>query len=497
MGLVRRAGAAAACALLAGAAAPALASAHRIPVLSPDGSVHRHAVPAAATQTLPVPPGAGRRAAAQRHSGARAAAHRTALSELRRLHSRGRIDDAAYAQARRSYHRANGAIRRLSGARRSQLQAVVNIINNIAARGKLTPSRVPALWLTLDRNREWWTTAPWIPAPGERVGFSQDELVWQYYAGSGLQIQWLGTFGLLNALATGTKRQAARADRLADVMLPLASWRAGGWAWEYLFPFDGGAPPWTSSLSQGTALQALARTAQRLGRQADILPKLARAITIFQHRTPTGVRVPTGHGRAHYAQYSFAPSLRILNGFIQSLNGLFDYSSITGDATAGRLFEQGEAQAEREVPMYDTGAWSLYSRGTSTHESDLNYHVLLRDFLKNLCRRTHVAVFCDTAQRFTADLTTPPVVTVPAQRLRAGHYGTLRLRLDKMSALTVTVRRGDTVVLSRALGTVPYGTLHVAWAVPRRRGTYDVSVSARDLAGNTAQAAGTVTVRRR
>ena len=39
-------------------------------------------------------------------------------------------------------------------------------------------------------------------------------------------------------------------------------------------------------------------------------------------------------------------------------------------------------RAAREVPAFDTGAWSLYSRGTVTHESDLGYHTLLRDFLE-------------------------------------------------------------------------------------------------------------------
>jgi hypothetical protein len=57
------------------------------------------------------------------------------------------------------------------------------------------------------------------------------------------------------------------------------------------------------------------------------------------------------------------------------------------------------------------------------------------------------------------------------------------------------VRRGDRVVLSRPLGTVAHGTVRVRWAVPKRRGTYEVSVSARDLAGNTAQSTGSVTVR--
>jgi D-glucuronyl C5-epimerase C-terminus len=283
---------------------------------------------------------------------------------------------------------------------------------------------------------------------------------------------------------------------MVEEILPLASWRAGGWTWEYEFPFGGGLPPWTSSLSQGTGLQALARSAQRLGREADILPVIRRAITVFQVRPPSGVRVRTGRSRAHYAQYSFAPRLRILNGFVQSLVGLFDYATITGDATGRALFEQGERQAEREVPLFDTGAWSLYSRGTSTHESDLSYHVLLRDFLANLCDRTDVPVFCDTAQHFTDYLTTPPVVRVPGQRPRAGRWQLLRLRLDKMSALTVTVSRRGRTVLSRSLGTLAHGTIHVGWSVPRHRGLYLVQVSARDLAGNTSETSRTIRVRR-
>ena len=487
-----RAGAACACLLVLAGAAPALAS-DRIAILSSDGTIHRRTLHAGPVTELPEPP---HRRAAQ-HGKARLAAHRTALSELRRLHARGRIDDAEYDARRRTYHQAKRAARKLSGTRQREMRAVIAIVNGIAARGRLTPSRLAPLWLTLDRNREWWTTAPWIPSSGERVSFSDDELVWQYYPGSGLQIQWLGTFGKLNALIKSrSQAKVDEASAMVDQILPLASWRAGGWAWEYEFPFDGGAPPWTSSLSQGTGLQALARSAQRLGRQADILPIIERGITIFETRTPRGVRVPTADGGAHYAQYSFARRLRILNGFVQSLVGLFDYATITGDQTALTLFRAGEQEAEREVPEYDTGAWSLYSRGSSTHESDLSYHVLLRDFLSNLCDRTQVPVFCDTAQRFTDDLTTPPVVTVPAgQRPRARRWSHLRLHLDKMSAVTVKVMRGDATVLSRYLGTIAYGDHSIGYTAPRRAGAYDVQVTARDLAGNAGGGTGTITVR--
>ena len=114
---------------------------------------------------------------------------------------------------------------------------------------------------------------------------------------------------------------------------------------------------------------------------------------MFERPTPSGVRVATPDG-AHYALYSFAPGLRVLNGFVQSLVGLYDYASLTGDQRGRALFDAGDATARVEVPRYDTGAWSLYARGTTTRESDLSYHVLLRDFLTQLCRRTADPVYC-------------------------------------------------------------------------------------------------------
>ena len=32
-----------------------------------------------------------------------------------------------------------------------------------------------------------------------------------------------------------------------------------------------------------------------------------------------------------YAEYTYAPTDRILNGFIQALNGLYEYAKLTGD----------------------------------------------------------------------------------------------------------------------------------------------------------------------
>jgi hypothetical protein len=479
--------------LLAGVPAVAQAGTRHddILVLDEHGRVHQHtAVGATAAEARP-PRGTARTATASRKT-----TKRTVARELARLRDRGAITPEDYATRRVDYSNAKRVAKRLKGTRKTELNAVILTLESIARRGKLTRSRIAPLWLTLDRNVEWWTTGPLL-ASGRRTGFSGSVLVWQYYPGQGLQIQWLGTFGKLNALVKPkSTRTNAQASRLVDEIVGLASERAGGLAWEYLFSFDGGAPPWVSSLAQGTGLQALARAAAKLGRQADVLPVTAKALQIFRHRPPEGVRVAAKRGwdGPHYLQYSFAPTLYILNGFTQSVVGLHDYAQLTGDATALELYDAGQRELAREVPEYDTGAWSLYSTGSVRREADVSYHELARDFLVSMCDRTQRPVYCDTATRFSDYETEPPALDLAAQRLRGGKWGTLRLRLSKISAVSVEVRRGDSVVLSRALGTVPYGLVRIPWSVPRRKGIYDIRVSARDLNGNTAAKAGTVDV---
>src|SRR3954447_20264575 len=367
---------------------------------------------------------------------AHAAARPTVAGELKRLGATGVLTPEDVAAKRAAYDDAKATVKRLTGARKLQLGGVVRDLEDMAARGQLrVPSRLPALFLTLQRNVEWWSFEPLLRS-GQRVSFPGSELVFQLYPGHGLQIQWLGTFGKLNGYATGGKRYDARAGALLDEALPLATERAGGLAWEYLFPFDGQNPPWVSSLAQGTGLQAMARSATRLGRQAEVFPIALRGLGIFETAPPEGVRVPSGDG-AHYLQYSGLPRLFIINGFVQSLVGLYDFAALTGDATARSLFDAGDLAARKEVPSFDTGAWSLYSRGSSKTESDLGYHTLLRDFLTQLCKRTATLQYCSAEQHFTQYLTTAPVVSVLPRTLIAAKSGKLRFKLSKISRISV------------------------------------------------------------
>jgi hypothetical protein len=301
----------------------------------------------------------------------------------------------------------------------------------------------------------------------------------------------LGNFGKLNGL-WGTKDNA-RLDFMTNELLALAADRAGGVAWEYYFTFGGGKPPWVSGLTEGTAVQALARAATRLHRQAEILPIAQKALGVFKKRTPTGVRVPLKHGD-HYAIYSFAPGLRVLNGFIQSLVGLYDYARLSKDPVGTQLFQAAEPEARVETPTYDTGAWSLYSRGTSTHESTLSYHDLLEDFLANLCKRTKIDVYCTTADHFVAYKSVAPELTVQSARLRGGKYGRVKFELSKISTVSLQITKGARTVEARPFGAVGYGKRTFGWQVPRRKGTYDVQLAATDLAGNSTSDATTVRV---
>ncbi|MEA2312051.1 MAG: hypothetical protein QOE28_2019 [Solirubrobacteraceae bacterium] len=456
-------------------------------VMGTDGHVRLHRHSLAPAETFPSPRSAGRARTATAHL---SRSGPTVPGALKSLLASGAIDDATYGERRSAYDDAKQTLKKLSGRRKPELGSVIWTLEGIAARGQLTASRLAPLWLTLQRNVEWWTKGPLL-ANGRRVGFSGSQIVWQYYAGEGIQIQVLGTFGKVNALWGSRNNTALNAA--VDELLPLAAERAGGVAWEYYFPYRAGQAPWVSSLAQGTALQALSRAATRLKRTDEVFPVTSRALTIFQTAAPEGVRVPAGAG-VHYAQYSFEPGLRILNGFLQSLVGLYDYARLAKDPTAQQLYADGVARAREEVPTYDTGAWSLYSRGTVTHESDLNYHELLTGFLAALCSRTGEAVFCATQERFTADLTTAPVVTLRTTKLRGGTYSQIKLDLSKISSATLRVQRAGKLVYTRPIGLLAYGRRTLGWQVPRRKGTYDVTVAVRDLAGNAATTDGAVQV---
>ncbi len=498
--------------IAAAVAFPASAGAAPVLVMGRDGHVTLRSDRFLGSQPItPVPAAheatSARAAGGPSASAARAPTHRkrapgrTVVSELARLYRAHQIDSADYHRYGASFSAALAAVKRLGGTRATELEAIVENLHQIAAGGDLTSSRLPALFLTLDRNRQWWTTGP-LPFSGQLIEFSGSQLAWEYYPGQGLELQVLATFGKADGLYAAGPSQYQHMQQLLAEMIPLAVQRGGGLAWEYYFRFDGGSPPWVSAMAQGTALEALTRASKAFGPQSGsggtsaqpptstYMQIAQRALAIFTVPPPVGVQIATRVG-ARYLQYSFAPGVDIINAFLQSLIGLYDYAHVSGNAEAQRLFAAGDAQARAELPSFDTGAWSLYQPGV---EDDLNYHELVTGFLDQLCTRTSGSAYCTTAQHFHAYMTTPPALQLLTARTTTNASASLHFHLSKYSHVGVVVVRGQSTVFSTS-GYFSYGV--DSFALPRiSAGTYTVRLAATDLPGNFNRIVGSLRVRR-
>jgi D-glucuronyl C5-epimerase C-terminus len=467
---------------------------------------------------------------------------------LRRAYARGAIDQQTYSAYRDVYSKAKSSWHRLGGNRRVELGAVITSVNQLAARGLLTASRMRPAFLELQRNTEWWSRTSRIPAnaPSEgdthkphkktacttaariaaaRVEFKGDPLTFQYYPGSGLRLQPLANFGKANALYNackgintepGTPCEPDQLRALLDRLVDTAARRGGFLAWEYYFPFGAGRPPWVSGIATGSALSALSRGAALFKEQeqqqqpappqpsggttpvptpsqvqplpphdsAYYLDIARQALPIYSHSAPLGIRAAAPRGN-HYLIYSFDKGLRVGNAFLESLIGLWDYWQVSGNKRARSLYIKGDREAKHELPRLDTGAWSLYSLGGA--ESDLNYHRVIRDFAENLCERTKESIYCAKAKRFDQYLHQPARVSILGPvTARVKKTVRIAVRVDKISCLTIQILRGDKVVY-QPTWYFPRGVHSFAWT-PSHSGNYRVHVLARDLMSRQSRA---------
>jgi hypothetical protein len=423
------------------------------------------------------------------------------------------ISAAEAARYRSSYSAARRALQHLGGRNRRELSSVVTVLGGIAKRGELTGGRMPALFLQLDRNRQFWHGKPAFPVrtdlqpdpctrppsnnpAGARIVFQGSPVVFQYYPGQGIQLQPLANFGLANGLISQCRHDPPNCDRaglkqLLDEMIAIRSSRGGFITWEYFFYFGGGAPPWTSGLSSGTAIQALARASEpSILNDKSYLRVAHSALGVFRAAPPVGVRVRS-HGGSHYLIYSFAPGLRVLNAFLQAITGLFDYAKVSGDSAAHALVRAGDRAAQKELHLYDTGRWSRYSAGGA--ESSLGYHRLVTGFLDDLCTRLH-GKYCTYYKRFRSYLGAKPNV-----RYTGSAEGTtgqpLRLlyKVNKASCVTAEVTDTSGKVVFRDRKKVAHGEHRFLWT-PSAPGAYVLTLEAVDQNKNATSPSFTINV---
>jgi D-glucuronyl C5-epimerase C-terminus len=465
-------------AALALAAGPAQAG--QVTVVSGDHAVKENdpSVPSKAETFMRGPtPAAPLAVAAASSRGTRAVTK--ALKVALKKHA---ISRSRYNRYRRIYSRARSLRRKLRGARRTQLGYVIAALESVAARGKLGNTRMPAQFAQLERNTRYWRSLPY-PASGDQVTFKGSEVLYQYYPGRGLQLQPLSTFIKASNMHgacvkhTGPCRKTGL-KRLLNEMTSFAVRRSSRFiAWEYMFTFDGGTPPWMSGMAQATAIQAYARASQLLN-QPGYVTTAKRALPAFKVHPPLGVRTRGPRGGVTYLQYSFAPRLYIFNAFTQALLGLYDYAKITGDQTALARYNEAEPELRRMIPFSDLGDWTLYNyRG---HEANANYHELLREVLASMCTRKLGDIYCTYAKKYRHYQIDPPVLdyTGPDEATK-GEFTRLRFTLSRLSVVELNVYKGSKLAFHKLL-TFRRGSRYFLWK-PKSSGDYTVRISAKEL----------------
>jgi len=456
-------------------------------------SVHDPAVPSRAEIELGPAPRAAATAASEmsgagasrpwRRSSARATSAAAAGRAVSRAIGRARgVGAADKRRWRRWYGLSLRTLSKLSGARATQLRYVVSSVERLALTGALTASRMPLAFLQLERNRQYWRKLP-FPAPGDQVSFRGSQILFQYWAGEGLQLHPLSTFKKATHLHGFCERREPTCDRAAlrsllDEMTRLAARRSPRFiAWEYMFHFGGGAPPWISGMAEATGIQALVRAAQLLG-EPRYVATARKALGAFETPPPLGVRTTGPRGGVHYLHYSFAPGLYVFNSFLQSLIGLYDFSRLGPDGRSGQLFREAEPEARAELPFSDVGDWSRYSYAGA--ESTPDYHELLREFLESMCIRRLGDVYCDYAKRYQGYQVDPPELRFVGPRVAPEDATTsIRFTVSKLSAVELKVYKAGSLAFQR-LATVRRGGGSFAWQ-PRSPGVYTVSLAAKEL----------------
>ena len=414
------------------------------------------------------------------------------LTTLSALQARGGQTASDATGWRRLYNQGKIAARHLSGSAQANMKGVLANLTSLAKRRLLGDRAFPA-FLVLQRNVEWfWTDRKGPAAYGTRTTFPGSQIIYEFYPGSGWQLQPLANFGHLNGLLKLRHPKAGQLESYADELLQTAVTRDGFLAFEYYFPWSGGAPGWVSGMATATGMQALSTLGKRDG-DARYVDAAHSMLGVFNAGPPWGIRMSLPQG-LFFLQYSQDPSLLVGNAYAQSILGLDVYATNSGDTTAAGLVSQAVSAARQILPLYDTGAWSLYYRTRSGpgHESDLSYHELFGSFLDEMCQRWQ-APFCDMAANFHRYETEP--VTLSSLRAKVDRRKKqmrVGFAISKRSGITLSARRGTKTVYN-FVSPLERGPHRVVWPLPKR-GRYTIVLSAKSLNGLTSQTSIAVSV---
>ena len=167
----------------------------------------------------------------------------------------------------------------------------------------------------------------------------------------------------------------------------------GGWI---TFAFENADAPY-SSMAQGEAISLLIRA--HIETQKDEYLNAARKAKEFM-LTSIADGGTTNYADGAVAFYEYTADDLILNGWIFSLWGLYDYCRYLQDADAQKILDDSLASLRKKLPEFDNGYWSKYDN--KKRICSLFYHKLHIAQLRAMYRLFGDDVYREYADKWEA-----------------------------------------------------------------------------------------------
>lgn len=185
-------------------------------------------------------------------------------------------------------------------------------------------------------------------------------------------------------------------EKMRDKMFLCANWAVrniknnGGWEnFSHLFPEH----PY-SSMAQGEGVSLLIRAYLESGERA-YLEAAKDAVYFMLVPVEEGGVCIKSEEELIFKEYTERPI--VLNGWIFSLWGLYDYAKATGDETIANAYKKSLNTLKKYIPHYDLGYWTRYDY--SERIAAPSYHKLHIDQFTVMYDLTGEAIFKEYRER--------------------------------------------------------------------------------------------------
>ena len=175
--------------------------------------------------------------------------------------------------------------------------------------------------------------------------------------------------------------------------------------WNHYFDWDYREKlkaPWYSGLAQGQAISLLVRAFADTGEQKYSNSAALAFKTFLADTASGGVTFEDAEKNLWFEEYLVFPPTHVLNGFIWSAWGVYDYFLSTGSREARGLFAAAVKTIAENLHRYDLGFWSRYELSGTLLPMIASpfYHRLHVTQLRVMCRITSEKIFEQYARRW-------------------------------------------------------------------------------------------------